>query len=153
METIPTPQENPHQNVQTQQVAPQQQYAPYVHTNQPQRMPSPFESMVRSNTFLTMIFLGMLFLFLGMLMFAILPEISSDAMKHVLTLGYIFSSLGMFLLSTFLLLAAVIRKEMDKYVRVILVIAAIALIFIWAAYLNLVTPIIQNFYSSSGRYY
>ncbi len=99
-------------------------------------MPSAFESISRGNTFLNLIFLGMLFLFLGMLMFSILPEITGDAFKHVLTVGYIFTTLGMFLLSTFLMLAAVVRKEMEKHMRVMLMIAAIVLVFIWIVYLK-----------------
>jgi hypothetical protein len=134
-EPLPQPQGNP----QTPPQAPpqQQQYAPYVRPYEAQRMPSPFESMVRSSTFLTMIFLGMLFLFLGMLMFSILPEIASDTTKHVKVVGYIFVSLSMFILSTFLMLAAVVRKEMEKHMRVMLMIAALLLIYIWPVFLHM----------------
>lgn len=136
-EPIPQPQGNP----QPQQGnAPNYGYSPQptapVRTYPPQRMPSAFESISRGSTFLTLIFLGMLFLFLGMLMFSILPEITGDAVTHVKTVGYIFTTLGMFLLSTFLMLAAVVRKEMEKHMRVMLMIAAIVLVFIWIVYLK-----------------
>ena len=141
-EQIPQPQGNP----QPQQGnAPNYGYPPQptapIRTYPPQNMPSAFESIVRSTTFLTLIFLGMLFLFLGMLMFSILPEITGDAAKHVLTVGYIFATLGMFLLSTFLMIAAVVRKEMEKHMRVMLMIAALVLIWMWISYLNLVSLI------------
>ncbi|GEM_PF-3881200 len=142
MEQTPQYNENgntyPQSPPQSQQPNPQQPYnPPYLRQYSAPPGPSAFESIVRSSTFHTLIFLGMLFIFIGLLTLSIIPELSYDAHKHAVAVGYIMANLGMFILATFILLASVIRKEMDKYVRVALIILSAILIFLWLTALNL----------------
>ncbi len=129
------------------QQPPQGQYAPYVHPYPPQPRRSAFEGVVKTNPLTNLIALGVILILLGMIMLHAAPlttnygsnppddsrRIADDqAFGNTLTaIGNILTDLGLFFIAGFLMLAGILRKDMDKLVRVGLLIAAGVILGFW----------------------
>ena len=71
-----------------------------------------------------------------MMLLAIIPEAPNSA-AHLITMGYILAHLGLFIISALLMIAGILRKDMDKFARAGLIIAAGLIIGFWLGFGNI----------------
>lgn len=134
----------PQQNPPPQQPG---QYAPYVKPYPPQPKSSIFEVLVKNSALSAIIALALILMLIGVIMvdtsslttnYGSNPPNSQEkiaddkAFGNALRVyGNLLVDIGILLISTFILLAGILRKEMDKFARAGLVIAAALIMGFW----------------------
>lgn len=146
--------QNPQESQQQGYAQPQQapspqpgQYAPYVKPYPPQPKSSIFEGLVKNNALSAIIALALFLMLIGVIMadtsslttnYGSNPPNSQEKIADdeafgnaLKAYGQLLVDFGILLISTFILLAGILRKEMDKFARAGLIIAAGIIIGFW----------------------
>ena len=123
------------------QAPPPAQYGQYQQTPAP-TYPAPprsgfLEGLVKPDRLATLIFVGMILVVLGMIMLSstnfldITDDDYRDNVGTLTGLGWIVADLGMFVVSSLLIIAGLIQKGSDRYMKMAMMIAGGLVLIAW----------------------